>query len=87
MKKSKNCPELLQASQSALAQVGVSTVEAEKEGGCLSLLCTADETMQALGVTKRQLYHLVQRGLLKKHPAFRSLVFTKKDVQAFAPMT
>ena len=55
--------------------------------GLAKLLCTADETMQALGVTKRQLYHLVKRGLLKKHPAFRSLVFTKNDVQAFAAMT
>ena len=55
--------------------------------GLTKLLCNAAETMEALGVTKRQLYHLVKRGLLKKHPAFRSLVFTKKDVLAFAAMT
>jgi hypothetical protein len=48
------------------------------------LLYNASETMAALGITKRQLYHLVTRGLLKKHPAFRSLMFQRRAVEKFA---
>ena len=50
------------------------------------LLYGSEETRKALGLTRRQLYHLVHRGLLKKHPAFRSLVFKKNEVEAFAKM-
>ena len=51
------------------------------------LLFNAEEAIKILGVTKRQLYHLVKRGLLKKHPAFRYLVFRKDDLDAFVTMS
>ena len=50
------------------------------------LLYGSEETRKALGITRRQLYHLVTRGLLKKHPAFRQLVFKREDIEAFAKM-
>jgi len=57
------------------------------EIGSTRLLCTAEEAMQMLGLDTRQLYRLVERELLKKHPAFGYLVFKKKDQQAFASMS
>lgn len=50
-------------------------------------LFNADATTQKLGITKRQLYHLVKRRLLKRHPAFRSLMFRKRDLEAFISMS
>ena len=50
-------------------------------------LLNAEATIKKLGITKRQLYHLVKRRLLKRHPAFRSLMFRKRDLEAFISMS
>jgi hypothetical protein len=61
--------------------------DAVVDSGDGRLLYNAQETMQALGlVRRRQLYHLLYRGMLKKHPAFRTLMFLKSDVEKFAIM-
>ncbi len=47
------------------------------------LLYDAEQAMRLLSLNRRQLYRLVGRGVLKKHPSFRALVFRKRDLDDF----